>query len=52
MSTASLILGAGAFLALLAVIAAWLFRTASAPLLIKIIIPISLMVLAWVAQSS
>lgn len=46
MSTASLILVSGLFLALMAVVAAWLFKTASAPFFLKIVIPISLMVLA------
>lgn len=46
MSTSALILVSGSFLALMAVVAGWLFRTASAPFLVKMIIPISLMVLA------
>lgn len=46
MSTESLIYVSGAFLALMAVVAAWLFKSASAPFAFKIIIPISLMALA------
>ena len=46
MSTTALILVSGAFLALMAVVAAWLFRTANAPFFAKIIIPVSLMILA------
>jgi len=45
MSMTSIILIPGAYLALLAVIGAWLFRTSSAPLFAKIIIPASLMIL-------
>lgn len=48
MSTTWLILVSGSFLALMAVVGAWLFRTSSAPFIVKIIIPASLMILACV----
>ena len=45
MSTTALVLVSSAFLALMVVVAAWLFRTANAPFFAKIIIPTTLMIL-------